>query len=157
VDGAPVRTVAELQARIARLQPGDETTLGVIRYGTPMERTVQLAEFEPVRVAVSAPPSRQGKDLLGFTYEAISQLRAGPFADGGVQITSVDPFGPLPENNLIVRGPGRVRVVSVNGQPVRTTEDLDRVASDLEPGALISLVVMAADQDAPQIYNYWAR
>jgi serine protease Do len=157
VDGKSVRTVAELQARIARLQPGEKTTLGIIRYGAAREAVVQLGEFEPAPVVAAARPARRGKELLGFTYDVVSQRRAGPFPDGGVEITSVDPFGPLPENNLFVRGPARPRIVSINGQQVRTVEDIDRVATQLRPGQVVSLIVRAGDGDAPLIYNYRAR
>jgi serine protease Do len=158
VDGKAVRTVAELQARIARLQPGERTTLGIVRYGTPLERVVRLGEFEPAPVVAAARPARRGKELLGFTYGEVSQQRAGPFPDGGVEISSVDPFGPLPENNLFVRGPTtRPRIVSINGQQVRTVEDMDRIATQLRPGQLVSLIVRAGEGDAPLIYNYRAR
>ena len=153
VDGAAVRTVAELQDRIARLQPGDVTTLGIIRYGTPLETAIRLGEFEAgERVASVERPERSGADLLGFSYDAVSDRRVGPFSDGAVEITGIDPYGPLFE--VGVRGPQRI--VSVNGTVIREPSDLDRIAQDLRPGQIISLV-LTTRTSPPTIHNYRAR
>ncbi len=154
VDGAPVRTVTELQARIARMQPGDRPTLSIIRYGEPLEISVRLAEFEGgERVASARLPARRGKELLGFTYDDLTSRRAGPFGDPGVVTAAIDPYGPL--GDQLARAGSRV--ISVNGQPIRGIEDLDRVAESLRPGQVVSLVLRHGPDDPPMVYNYRAR
>jgi serine protease Do len=156
VEDTPIRTVTELQSFIARFHPGDVVQLGVIRYGEPFVAQVRLGEFEAAqRVAVAEPRQREGPDLLGFTYEAISQRRAGPFADGGVLISGIDRHGPLFEAGLF--GGASVRIVSLNGQSIATVEDMDRIAAGLRPGRTVSLVVQMTPDAAPTIYNYRAR
>jgi serine protease Do len=155
LDGVPIRTVAELQTRIARFQPGDRPTLGIIRYGEPMEKVVKLGEFEgAARVAVAAPPERSGRDLLGFTYGAVTGRRVGAFDDAAVEITGVEPFGPAAEQIGPATG---VRILSVNGEDIREPAQLDRIADALRPGQLVSLVILRAAGVPPTIYNYRAR
>lgn len=156
VEDTPIRTVTELQSFIARFQPGDVVELGLIRYGEPFVAQVRLGEFEAAqRVAVAEPRQREGPDLLGFTYEAMSQRRAGPFPDGGVLISGIDRHGPLFEAGLF--GGSSVRIVSLNGESIVTVEDMDRIAAGLRPGRTVSLVVQMTPDAAPTIYNYRAR
>ena len=157
VDDEPVRSVSDLQTRIARLQPGHRVRLGIIRYGESLEATVELGEFAPARSRTAveqAAPSRGG--LLGFTVAPVSRamaVRAG-FREGAVQIFEVDPFGPasghLPAGWLPLR---------INDRDIRSVRDVETIASSLRRGDIVSVVAVNPmdDPPSPTIYNYRVR
>jgi serine protease Do len=159
LNASPIRTVAELQDRVARLQPGDRVTLDIVRFGEAIQTTVELTEFEQATErSVQAAMSGTGLGLLGFSAQALSAEEA--LANGLpeapiVAITDVDRFGPAFEANLF---PPSV-LLSINGQPITSLADLEAVADRLQPGQVVSVVVINPTQPeaAPTIFNYRLR
>lgn len=155
----PIRSVVELQDRVARLQPGDRVSLGIVRYGQALDVQVELAEFEPASgPRIVAASSGSGVDLLGFSVRGVSAeeaLAAGLREAPVVFISDVDRFGPAIEANLF---PETI-LLSVNGHPITEEGDLERVASDLRAGQVVSVVILDPRQPdaAPTIYNYRLR
>ncbi|HUF67568.1 MAG TPA: trypsin-like peptidase domain-containing protein [Longimicrobiales bacterium] len=159
LNASPIRTVAELQDRVARLQPGDRVTLDIVRFGEAIQTTVELTEFEQAdERSVRPATSRTGLGLLGFSVQALSAEEA--LANGLpeapiVAITDVDRFGPAFETNLF---PPSV-LLSINGQPITSLAALEAVADRLQPGQVVSVVVINPTQPeaAPTIFNYRLR
>jgi len=158
LEGTTVHTVAELQDRIARLQPGAKVRLGLIRDGGPREVTVELAQFKPAAER-SAPTARApaGAGLLGFSVEPVPSTIADPRIEGDhVQLTDIDRFGPAFDAGITV--PIFV-LLSINGQPMRTVQDVEAAGRTLEPGRIVSVVVLNIrdPEGAPTVYNYRVR
>jgi serine protease Do len=155
-----IQSVTDLQAKVARFQPGEKVRLGVIRYGSPLEVTVQLGEFKPGPERVAATPRpAAGAALLGFRVGVLSQRAArlvGRPTDETVAITEVDPFGPaadaaVPRNGVIL--------LKINGKDIHSERDVQAAAAGLRPGEVVSLVVLppTGEDAAPTIYNYRVR
>jgi serine protease Do len=173
VNGTAVRSVTDLQYRVARFQPGQDVRLSLYRCGnaaqagpgtactsTLMERTVRLGEFNGTeRSATPRPAAASGTGLLGFTMMPLPDDVRAQFGFGpgeGVLIDAIDPFGPLIEQRL--RVPRNYVILRINGQPIRRIEDVNRLASSFRSGEVISMVVqgLRGDRDAA-IFNYRLR
>jgi serine protease Do len=159
LNSSGIRTVSELQDRVARLQPGDRVTLDIVRYGEALQKTVELAEFDAASGATTRPSvAATGLDLLGFSVQTLTASEAvqnGLSEAPVVIISDVDRFGPAFEVNLF---PPKV-LLSVNGQAIASVADLERLADRLEPGQVLSVVVLDPAQEgaAPTIFNYRLR
>jgi serine protease Do len=159
LNGEPVRTVAELQDRVARLQPGDRVNLGIIRDGATLDKTVELAQFKPAPERLSLAARRStGAALLGFSIEAAPRdqaVRVGLSEDNSVWINAIDRFGPAIDAGL----PPGVILISINGQEIHSVRDFDRILDHLEAGHIASVVVLdpRSAEPAPTIFNYRLR
>ena len=162
VDGDDIRTVSELQARIARMQPGETVQVGIIRYGERMTRSVELGRFDAV---AARQPEQSGRregstNRLGFRVAPASREAAQLVNAPGnqfVAISEVDQSGPLatflPRLRPGMQGP---IVLKINGEDVRTPADVQRIARSVEPGDAVSLIY-AGPQGQPTILNYRVR
>ena len=155
VDGQPVGSLTELQSRVALFQPGNRIQLGFIRYGTPMQATVQLGEFAPAAARPPrAEPARNGNPL-GFTVTALPPAlaqRLGLTGNSLPVVAQIDPPGQR-DNTELLRG----HVVRrLNTREIRSIAELERAASALRPGQVVSLIVVdVRDQRAvPKIVNF---
>jgi serine protease Do len=159
LNSGPIRTVSELQDRVARLQPGDRVTLDIVRFGESLQMTVDLAEFEAASgLAVPRAVPATGLDLLGFSAQGLTAAEAlqNGLPEAPVMIISdVDRFGPAFEANLFAP---KV-LLSVNGRAITSMADLDVLAERLAPGQVVSVVVLDPLQAeaAPTIFNYRLR
>jgi serine protease Do len=155
VDGVGVRDTGDLMERIALRQPDDRVVLDVIRYGEPRKVTVTLGAFEstPQPTRAAAAPARDQVAQLGFSAAELTPDLARQMeidGSGGIVITGVDRDGPAPPTLA------RVRVQRINGQEIRSVDDLREVASRLESGSTVSVVgITPAGEDA--IINYRIR
>jgi serine protease Do len=156
VNDIPVESVTDLQARIARLQPGERVTLGLIRYGEALEISVEPAEFETEPRPARAPRSTD-RPRLGFSARLVSagearDLKLDPKPT--VIIDELDPFGPAAEAQVLVD----VALLEINGTAIATIEDIERIARTLEPGQVVSVVIKGrsgpGSPAAPTVYNY---
>jgi len=159
LNGGPIRTVSDLQDRVARLQPGEQVSLNVVRYGQALTKTVELAEFESMATSSSRTPrARSGLGLLGFTVEELTaeqSIELGLPESRAIVISDVDRFGPAFDANLY---PSTI-LLSVNGTDITSARDLERLADSLRPGQVVSVVVLDPRQadSAPTIYNFRLR
>lgn len=161
IDGEPIRTVSELQARVARMRPGETVDVGVIRYGESLTRKVRLGEFE--RVAARQPPASDGPNAemrLGFRAMPAPAERAELVNERGdtfVAIAEVDPTGPLGAGPFrIPRGGVGPVILKLNGQDVRTVADVQRIARSVKSGDVVSMI-WVNEQGQPTILNYRVR
>ena len=157
INGEPVAGMSELQARIARFQPGEEIELDIARYGSRLSTTVKLGEFEPAPRAAADLQLQRGR--LGFSVGAMPPEYADAVGRPGERdvpvVVEVDQLGPALEAGL---RPTHV-ILQVNGQRVRTVADVRRATARLGSGDVVSLVVLdpRAEQPVPTIINYRIR
>jgi serine protease Do len=100
VTGEEVRDARDLAKKIAGIEPGQTTTLGVFRDGSPNTITLTVARM-PDRTATEKKPSREPR-----TSTASFGLQLAPAAtvrgDGthGVVVTDIDPDGAAAERGV---------------------------------------------------------
>src|SRR5690606_21075807 len=99
VDGRGVESPGDLMEHLARLEPGQEVTLEIIRYGERVRARVKLGEFESgVKASSSSSSGREdGVGRLGFSASEITprlarQLRIDE--GEGVVVTRVEAGSP---------------------------------------------------------------
>ncbi len=157
LNGQPIDQSQELTTRLAQLRPGDEVTLGIVRYGDRRTIRVELGSFEEVETEArtAAADQPRAERVLGFRVEPLTRQAARACevpADDGVVITEVDPLSPAA---------GQVArcfvVLSINGEEVDSPRGVERVAQDLEEGDVVSLRVIAPGTETPRIANYRIR
>jgi serine protease Do len=158
IEGQPIHTVAELQDRVARFQPGDRIRIGYIRYGTSGETTVQLGEFESQQVRPVAQRQERERNPLGFNVAPLpTQIasRLGIRGDNIPVVSRVDPLGSAARSNL---REGHV-IRKFNGRDVRNIRELERAAGAIRSGDVVSLIVLNARDPEPveMIVNYRAQ
>lgn len=154
-----IRTQSEFMEELARLRPGDNARLSIIRYGQRLNKTVKLGEFQTTmtdrRRGTQRPASN---NMLGFSVQALTpeiaqQLRTN--IRSGVFINSVDPLSAAIEAFGTPR-PGFV-LRKINGQEVSTVQDVERAASRLRSGQTVTLIVRGPESDYDTILNYRVR
>jgi serine protease Do len=160
IENQAVHTVSELQARVARFQPGDRISVGYIRYGRAGEAAVELGEFEAAQQPrrVRQPAEQRERNPLGFNVQPLPPQIAARMGIRGENIpvvSRVDPLGGAARSNL---RQGHV-IRQFNGREVRNIRELERFAAGVRPGDVVSLIVMPAGaEDAlPMIVNYRAQ
>ncbi|MCO5167005.1 MAG: Do family serine endopeptidase [Planctomycetes bacterium] len=154
VDGEPATDVQRLRHAVARAAAGDVVPVELWREGRRTTLDVRLGEMpddpaapppasapRPPRAArrarrrASAPPTGLGLRARELTPELAAQHRLDPAAEG-VVITGVEPGG------LARAGvrPGWL-IRAVDGQPVRTLDDLDAAVAriDVRRGVQLAL------------------
>ncbi len=133
LDGQPINSSNGLRNAVARLQPGTNVKLEVLRDGSRKTLSVALDERRadaerdddeaPAPRQAAKPSGRYGLDVEPLTPEVARQLRTK--ARAGVVIAAVDPSGPAGEAGLQA---GDV-IVSVNRA---TVADGDALKAALE-------------------------
>ena len=155
VDDARIDRSGELLERLARNEPGRQVKLDLVRKGAPMALSVELGEFVPsVPVTREPPPTTDGGlGRLGFAAAELSPALARRLGvQGGIVVSAVDPTHPAGRTRL----QEGVVLESLNGQPIRTLDDLRNAARELRAGQAISLIVRALD-GGRTIINYRVR
>lgn len=155
IDDEAIHTVAELQARVARFQPGERIRVGYIRYGTRMETTVELGEFESTRAEAPRERQRRERNPLGFNVAPLPPqiaTRLGLRGENIPVVTHVDPLSAAARARL---HNGHV-IRTFNGREIRTVRELERAASGIRSGDVVSLIVIDArvSDPLPTIINY---
>ena len=143
VNGRAVESAGDLMELVARQEPGEAVTLGVVRRGDRLRMEVDLDEsFAPSVPAVEETPDaeRPGISRLGFAATElnprIAQRLRVPVTDG-VMVTELDPRSAAARAG-VRRG---MLVESLNGRTIDSREALERAADELEEGDVASLVV----------------
>jgi serine protease Do len=157
IDGKTVDTDGELRERLALFQPGDNVAVDVIRYGQRLKMEVSLGESDAVPVANTMPRQAEdrGMSKLGFEATPMTPQIARQLAattSTGVVVYRVEPASPAAHADLL---PGYL-VKSINGQKIRTVDDITEIARTLKPGEAVSLM-LAAPNGTERILNYQVR
>jgi len=140
VDGEPIETSADLTTGLARRQVGQEVTLAVVRDGRRIQVPVTLGEFEierPERRAAADRPSAEallGLSVVPLTPQVVRELGIERDLEG-VVVGQVNPNGPAAAAGL-QRGDV---ILEFNRERVRSVDDLQRLARDVERGDIVVL------------------
>lgn len=138
VDTLEVRTVSDLQAALATMDPGRTVTLRAIRYGQQVEIAVELGMIRS-GVTAEPPPPLEEPTRVGF---AVAE------EGGKVVVAAVRPYSAAARAGIRV---GQ-EVLSVNRQAVRTLQDFSDAIRKTEDQA-ISVIVRDA-RLGPVIVNF---
>jgi serine protease Do len=123
LDGRAVTDASELPVAVASLAPGTKVTLGVWRKGRLQDVKVTLGEMAPTETASADEPDAPGR--LGLAVRPLSPSeRREAGTDGGLRVE--DASGPAAEAGIQA---GDI-VLSANGQPVRTVEQLRQIVAN---------------------------
>jgi serine protease Do len=150
LDGKPAKTLEDLRDKIARMAPGTDLKLKVVREGKNVEVTVKLGEqpddVMALRTPLKTPATKDasteaiGLRVSDITPELGEKFDLGDVRNGAV-ITSVDRRSVAAEAGL---RPGDV-ITHVAGKPVKTADAFVEAmkAQDLKKG--IRLTVAGRD------------
>jgi serine protease Do len=154
LDGEPVDYTAQLQQIVGYKRPGETVDVTVRRHGgderTFTVRLQEAQETEPQQVAQVEPEAQPNEgsyeDKLGIRVEELSDdmMRADRRLNDenrGLVITEVDPSGPARDAlDAADSRRGVLPIIThVNGERVRTIEDLERLLPDIAPDEIVSL------------------
>ncbi len=133
VDGVPVSSSANLQEAIARHRPGDEVEVLVNRKGREKTFTVTLNNPSGNTNFVAAE-STELPEMLGGQFETLDPATAEDLSiDGGVKVVALK-AGKLRQYTQMEEG---FIITKVDGQRVRTVEDLERALKNKTGGVMI--------------------
>jgi serine protease Do len=153
VDGTVVRSPNGLQNIIAQKRPRDQVTLTIYRDGSASELRVRLDEAELQAPAEPAPEPEApaAEEKLGIAVQELTEdlLPLTLFEEaGGVIITEVTRLGPA-GRRAVQAG---AKILAINGETIRTPDDVRRVLRSVDPGEVVSLRLVYAN-GPPQIVN----
>jgi serine protease Do len=159
VNGVRVQDDIDLITRLADLRPGETVTLGIRRDRRDMEVRARLGEFErPESRARPAPVDTlaAAEQTLGFSVLDLTPeigQRIGYRGVDGVVVSRVVPYSPAASRQI---GTGMI-ILAINGQRVNSREQVQRIASTLEAGSAISLLIYDTELGTESVVNYRAR
>src|SRR5215475_10718681 len=136
-DGAPIKKVADLQKRVAAVEPGRPTPLSVIRDKAPTRLTVKIGEQPGDEVVAATTPA---EETLGLTVEPLTPEAAQRFkltAQAGVIVSDVAP-GSSGEQAGIRSGDA---ILEVNRQPVRDVLTFKKIIASVKPGEVVPVYI----------------
>ena len=133
INGASVKTMAQLQEQIARYRPGDKVKVTVNRRGEVKSFTCTLRNAQGNTDVVQ----RNGIESLGCTFKNLSSQELRRYGvRTGVKIQKLEPSGLFSRSGL---REGMV-IVKVNDIPVTSDRDIERIFTELTTNR-------SADQD----------
>ena len=147
VDGRPIKQTRDLINYVSGRGPGAEVDLDMLRDGKPARARVKLGERDSEQADTDEPePQRDsGTAWMGLQYQDLTPaLRRGhsiPADINGVWVDSVSPRSPLVEEDL---REGDV-ISEINGRPVRSADDFERMVGEARSGAYLRLYVRRID------------
>ena len=154
VDGQPVQYVAQLQQAIAFRKPGESVKIEVARkggvhktYTVPLQRISDKSELASADNSndSSAEPGTAAMPALGLSVAPLdretSEQLGVPAAVKGVVVTNVQPDGPAAESIADPDNGGPDVIVSLEGKPVRTPQELRAAMAGFKPGEVVTLRV----------------
>lgn len=146
IDDKPVQYVAQLQQTIAFRKSGESVKVEVARkggvrktYTVPLQRVTERSEVASAGDAddSTSEPGAAAMPALGVTVAPLDRGSAEqlglPAAVKGVVVTNVQPDGPAAES---IAGPdngGPDVIVSLEGKPVRSPQELRAAVRGLKP------------------------
>jgi serine protease Do len=129
-DGARITDVADLQKRVAAVEPGRATPLSVIRDKAPTSLTIKLGEQPGEETVARGEPKGE---TLGLTVEPLTPEASQRFkltTRSGVLVTDVA-AGSSGEQAGIRAGDA---ILEVDRQPVSDVESFRRLIGAVKPG-----------------------
>lgn len=108
VDGEEIKTINQLQNKIADLGPGVEAEITIIRDGEEKELDIKLGELPgEEEMAVKSGTDKDREELMGLSVASLNQrnrykYRIPDDVENGVIVTYVEPGSPAKEAALMV-------------------------------------------------------
>ena len=157
VDGEPIKDGTDLTTTLARHQPGERVNLTLYRRGQKQDVTVTLGEFEHGEQASRRPTDRRAvEEALGFRVEPLTPDLARELdieRTSGVVISNVSPLSGAAAGGVRPR----MVLLEINGEPVKSVGDVERIAATVKVGQVVSLRALAPESGDELIVNYRAR
>ena len=146
VNGRPVNDAAMIRTTVGLMRVGEKVNMGILRNGKPRNITLVLGETEQVSVEGIAPcrdaqvPREAGcrewpQRLAGATLAPIEEGSPLYRRVEGMVVVNVEP-GSRAWNATLRKGD---IIVSINRQPVRTTEELERAIKSSDKRMLLNI------------------
>ena len=129
VNGRPVNDASTIRTTVGLLRVGEKVTMNILRNGKPRSITITLGEAE--KVAAESVQAR----LAGATLAPIEEGSPLYRRVEGMVVVDIEPNSRAWNASL---RKGDV-IVSINRQPVRTTEDLERAIKDSGKRMLLNI------------------
>lgn len=123
INGIKVLSGSEMVEQVANYKPGDKIAVTFVRNGKEMKSTLTLRNKAGNYEVVKGSAKESLQDKLGGEFVTIDKKKAAQFLiDGGVQVKKVG-------NGLLktTRIQDEFIITSVNGEPVKTVEELTAV------------------------------
>jgi Do/DeqQ family serine protease len=131
-DGAPIKSVTDLQRRVAAVAPGRSAPLVVIRDKLSTRLSVKIGE-QPDDEAMAARPA---EGTFGLTVEPLTPEATQRFrltARAGVVVTDVAP-GSAGDQAGIRAGDA---ILEINRHPVKDVDSFRRIMASVKPGEAV--------------------
>jgi serine protease Do len=145
VEGTGVERVGQLQRLVALHQPDDIVTLGIVRYGEPLDVRVRLVESagaaRPAPARTTAAPAAQG---IGLDVEELTPARArqlGFTSPGGAVVTRVVPASVADRKNVFTDH----RIAAIDRRAIRSAAEARALLRAARPGQVLSLLLEYPD------------
>jgi len=137
-EGQPVESVNEFRNRVAMLKPGAKVSIVILQDGKKQKLTAELGE-RPATAQLSPTQSKTlqqlGLSVQNLTPEMAERL--GYKEQAGVVVTEVEP-GSLADIAGITQG---TLIIEVNRQPVKNTEEFNKVIQQAEDQRTVLLLL----------------
>jgi serine protease Do len=143
VDGRKVVNTRDLINYVSDKGPNATVTLGLLRNGQTLDRSVKLGErpTQSAQAEETRPDRESGIDWLGLQYDDLtSDMRQGHGLPGGLKgiiVTNVAPTSPLYDARV---RPGDV-ITEVNGQSVASVGEFEKVVKNTKSGSFLRMYV----------------
>lgn len=141
-NGHDIEFYTDLPFYVGQYQPGTESEVRLYRDGEMLERTVTLGDSPTNVIASNEPePVRDRGNPLGFRVAELSEETRQVTGISGVRIAELN-AGPGRDAGLVE---GDV-IVSLNRQPITSTEDFAAVASNLPESGVVGIRIVREGQ-----------
>jgi Do/DeqQ family serine protease len=135
VEGNTVYESSDLQERVGRLAPGDKIHISALHDGDEKNFTVTLKADAPAPKNIAVTKSAEELyNKLGASFKSLNAAEKAKFhTHSGVLISQVREGGVFDNAEIPV---GSV-ITSVNKQPINTTDDIDKVLSNMNTSTVV--------------------
>lgn len=140
LDHVEVNKSNQVQAIIAKKNPGEQIQARLLRAGDSLTVDVILGERETEEVAVALPREKPSFDNLGLTIKELSRSQAeelGYQGPRGVVVTKVERLSPAEESGILEDDV----IMEIDGHKISRFDDFDSVVPKLEPGSVSMFTV----------------
>jgi serine protease Do len=132
LDGKEIAGSLDLSSRVARIKPGTTAKLEVWRDGKPRELAVRVGEAPSQQMASADAQSDLSKARIGVAVRSLTEAeRKQAEVEGGLVVEQAS--GAAARAGI---RPGDI-ILSVNGSPVRSVEDLQNAAQSRKTLAVL--------------------
>jgi S1-C subfamily serine protease len=129
LDGKPVVNGPDLRNRVGLMPPGSKVELTVLRDGKEVKVSTTLGEAEVAETEKAKPEAKAeaGGRLAGATLATIPKEHPLAGKVDGVLVQAITPNSKVAQSGIQA---GDI-IVSANQKPVKTPDDLQRVAKEI--------------------------